>query len=445
MIIRSIRPFSVKETTDRTNPPSAQSRFPLAITFVIASWAALILLVSMSHLTMQRHAVAELNYLDDFTVYWDAAKEVAAGRTPYGWIENGTPKGSYLYPPFLALALAPVTRLVEFTTARWGWYLFSALCLGLGILISARTSRLSLRGRPVLALAPCGIALLPPAILTLATGQVAPQVLLAFAGAYHGICFKGPIVSGFSIAAGAYLKSFPGLLAGYLLLRRRWTALVSTILFGAAFVTFSVVLLGWDPHWMYLTAAIPLQNSLFAAPFNVSITGLLTRILVENAFTVPFISIGPTTATLLIALVTGFILVLTAQAIWRASPRDEDAAFGLAVVTALLASPINGYYNLVICVIPLAILARRAQDEWPRHFRWLLVTALLLAMPIELHDLLPADYPWWRDGLGNLLTSGPLFGLLALWVALMRICCRAESGPVASRQAASLRTRAGIE
>jgi len=392
---------------------------------VVAIWGALILIVSMSHLTTQRYAVAELGYFDDFTPYWNAAKEVAAGRTPYGWVENGIQEQSdYGYTPFLALALAPITRLADFPTARWGWYLFGALCLGLGFVITAWTSRLSLHGRPALALVPCGIGLLPAAILNLAEGQVVPLVLLAFAGAYHGACGGGPLVSGLSIATGAYLKSFPGFLAGYLFLRRRWTDLGATMLFGAALVACSVALLGWDPHWTYLTGVIPLQGSWFAAPFNVSISGLLTRVLTENAFTVPIFSIGATATNLLIALVAGLILVLAAQAVWRATPRDEGPAFGLAVVTALLVSPINGYYNLVICAIPLAVLAKRAQDDWPHHFRSLLVTALLLAMPIEISGLLPTEYPWWRDGLGTLLTSGPLLGLLALWVSLVLICRR---------------------
>jgi hypothetical protein len=43
-------------------------------------------------------------------------------------------------------------------------------------------------------------------------------------------------------------------------------------------------------------------------------------------------------------------------------------------------------------------------------------------MPIEYRDLWPVDPMPWRIGWGNLLTSGPFFGLLSLWVLMVRLC-----------------------
>jgi hypothetical protein len=85
-------------------------------------------------------------------------------------------------------------------------------------------------------------------------------------------------------------------------------------------------------------------------------------------------------------------------------------------------SPINGQYNLVIAALPLAVAAARVQSAWPRHLRWLLLAGLLLSCPVELYDLFPMDPMPWRLGWGNLLTSGPFFGLLTLWGLLLRLC-----------------------
>lgn len=104
---------------------------------------------------------------DDFLAYWRGANNVAAGRSPYEWLtENPTgPEmfvSVYVYSPLLALLLAPLTQVLDYTTARWAWLAFSALCLAVGVALVWRTSGLRLRGRNPLVLVSC-LALLPMA------------------------------------------------------------------------------------------------------------------------------------------------------------------------------------------------------------------------------------------------------------------------------------------
>src|SRR5580692_6314524 len=57
----------------------------------------------------------------DFSAYYDAARNILAGHSPF--LRSG-----YIYPPFLALMLTTVAWL-PYVTARWIWFLFSHACL----------------------------------------------------------------------------------------------------------------------------------------------------------------------------------------------------------------------------------------------------------------------------------------------------------------------------
>src|SRR5437868_11203508 len=68
---------------------------------------------------------------DDFTPYWNGALAVAAGASPYGWLAENRPQAvpDYIYPPLLALLLAPFARVLDATSARWGWLVLSTASL----------------------------------------------------------------------------------------------------------------------------------------------------------------------------------------------------------------------------------------------------------------------------------------------------------------------------
>jgi alpha-1,2-mannosyltransferase len=361
---------------------------------------------------------------DDFAMYWGGASSVAAGHSPYAWLAENRPLDlqDYHYPPLLALLLAPLTGVLAYPAARWAWLLFSLFCLAASGIMIWHASGLRALGAPALALTPFA-ALLPWTTTALGVGQLSPQLLLLIAGAYAALVARRPLAAGGLIAGAAYLKSFPALLGGYLLLRRQWRAALGALATGLVLVVVSLLVLGWEPHWTYLARVVPLQTLWVGGSFNVSLGGFLTRLLLPNEFTTPVVDAG-VWGRAGIALADVAVLAASAYAVWRAGANrvGEATAYALAVVAMLLVSPINGQYNLVIVALPLAVAAARVQGDWPRHLRWLLLAGLLLGCPVELYDLFPMDPMPWRLGWGNLLTSGPLFGLLALWGLLVRLC-----------------------
>src|SRR5947209_2326052 len=58
--------------------------------------------------------------LSDFRYYYEAARHISHGESPYLTSE-------YIYPPLLACLLAPIAWL-DYYTARWIWFVFSHAC-----------------------------------------------------------------------------------------------------------------------------------------------------------------------------------------------------------------------------------------------------------------------------------------------------------------------------
>src|SRR5688572_7589009 len=74
-------------------------------------------------------------YKNDFNVYYFAAQEVRAGRTPY---ENSLGEWTpYLYPPLLAELLVPFT-LLPLPVAAYLWFLLSAASLFFALKMSSQ-------------------------------------------------------------------------------------------------------------------------------------------------------------------------------------------------------------------------------------------------------------------------------------------------------------------
>lgn len=430
---------------DRAARPEAAPR--RARLLVLMLGAAVLLVVATGAIQIIAVVDAWLVPGDDFTPYWNGASSVAAGRSPYGWLTENRPQDppDYIYPPLLALLLAPATVILDYATARWLWLAFSVLGVAGGTALVWRSSGICWRGPSRLA-ALAFVGLLPAVFIALELGQLSPLLLLVIAASYAALGRPGR--AGALLAVGTYLKSFPGLLVGDLLLRRQWRGCVAAVGAGLALGAVSVAVLGWEPHWAYLTGVIPAQSRWFGGPFNVSLNGFFTRLFMDTPFSSPIVA-APVGGLVLIILSTALLLAATAYAIVgaRANAEGERAAFALTVTAMMLAAPINGQYNLVLAVVPLAVVVARVQQAWPHGLRWLLLVWLLLSLPVEFCDLglfaqwcspdlgnvSVKDLPW-RQGWGNLLTSARFMGLVVLWALLARLCLEPDPDQCAGQR-----------
>ena len=156
------------------------------------------------------NVVPQLSHPSDFTLYYQAAQNVLAGRSPF--VTEG-----YIYPPLLACLLTPLATL-SYVAARWVWFIFSQLCL-----IAAALLTWKHMGRDWAAA--CSIAFVwalgGAAVESLALGQLGPLLALLLAIAYTQRGWRSAAAAGFGLA----LKFIPGVLAAALVLRRDWRRL----------------------------------------------------------------------------------------------------------------------------------------------------------------------------------------------------------------------------
>jgi len=401
-----------------------------------AVFAALVVTQALTALV-----IAFVGNAQDFGSYWIAASRTAAGGTPYDWLAVDRPiagdETEHVYPPLLAVLLMPLTGWLDYPAARLLWLLFSVLCLGVGLALSWRLSGLrASRHGGYAALA--ALALLPSVSITLAVGQLSCQLLLLLAGIFALRRARRWAAAGAVLGFSIYLKVFPAIVGGYLLLRREWRAAVGAAVTGAALVGFTVLAIGWEPHWTYLTRVLPAQSRLFGLPQNVSLTGFVTHTAIANAYTTPVVA-ADLAGRALVALASLALLAAAGYAVWRGRSREgaDAPAYALTVVTALLITPATGFYNLVVAALPLGVAISRAAGGRPARAALLVAAIVLLGLPTDLCELLPVrvwcfDY-WvaqglptaalpWRVGWGNLLMAGPFYGLLLLWGLLWRLC-----------------------
>jgi hypothetical protein len=190
-----------------------------------SSWAQTVLtsLALVSLLLLAGQAVRAAGKIEDFDVYHDAAVRVHDGETPY--LHLGVLRRTYVYPPFLASALAPLTPLGRDPMyALWAALQFGALIGSLRLV--ARWLRSHPQAPTILALSLLFVT--PFAMNAARRGQVGPLLLFLTLAAisWEG---SGKIVrASAALATAMSLKLFPALIALAWLLRRRSSAIAWT-------------------------------------------------------------------------------------------------------------------------------------------------------------------------------------------------------------------------
>jgi hypothetical protein len=151
----------------------------------------------------------------DFLGYYSAAWHVRHGESPF--LED-----SYIYPPLLALLMAPLGA-IGYVAARWVWFVFSQGCLLLAAWLVYRYL-----GRGLLAA--CSVALVWAGGRSggeaAGVGQLGPELALLLAIAYTAADWR----QGASLGLGIALKLLPGPCAIGLAMARCWRALWAAIL-----------------------------------------------------------------------------------------------------------------------------------------------------------------------------------------------------------------------
>ena len=361
----------------------------------------------------------------DFVNYFGGAQAAAHGTDIYADFKRSWGSEAwvvaYIYPPFFALVLAPLTSLGLLAAARIWLLAVHAAFFGSLALILRIHPELSRGGRRLLLLASLGFM---PVYLNLKFQQVATVWLLLMTAALWAALRRRAGLAGALIAAAASLKVSPIVLIPLFARLGRWRI---AVLAGVTLVGLTVVtMLAAPGSWQFFTVVLPRIGLGTANWDNGSIDGLVSRL----AQLAPGL-LGDATQTVAKVVIIAAAVIVIGVTLWRAGQPGIAQAWALrlsvaALITALLiVSSVTWQHHLVTLLLPMAtgiawITVRRPGAR----YGWWLFAAYAMCWMDRRAFPLPADLQVHSSTQAALVLAGTsvkLIGLLLLWTLLLQM------------------------
>jgi hypothetical protein len=400
----------------RLYEPRFQERVLLLLLIIAAAYYVIWSVVQWATLTPE-----SLRF--DFANYFGGAQAAAHGTDIYADFKRswGTEAWvvAYIYPPFFAELLAPLTPLGLVGAARVWLLVVHAAFIGSLALLLRLHPELSRAGRRVLLVAAFGFM---PVYLNLKFQQVATVWLLLLAAAVWAALRRRDTLAGGFIALAASIKVTPiFLIPLFARLGRLRLAIIGS---GLLVVVTTVTMLASPGSWQFFTVVLPRIGLGTANWDNGSIDGLVSRIVVLA----PHLLGGTTesVAKVVIALAAVTVIGVTIWLAGRAGTHDSWTLrlSAAALMTSLLiASSVTWQHHLVTLLLPMATsLAWITQRRPGARYGWALAAAYVMCWADRRAFPLPADLQVHSAAQGAMVLAGTsvkLVGLLLLWTLLL--------------------------
>lgn len=332
----------------------AQPRVRLTVLILLVALALVFRILQFVALTR------EIQWGYDFSAYWSAAGHLLAGEPLYSAAQLAGPYAPqvqylYLYPPPVAVAVAPLAALfpTDYRAAAWVWTAVGAIVLAWSVLALARSERLAERF-PVLEgrgrwLLVAGAFAFPPVVGELVMGNVHLLLLGLLTVAWLGIrrdTGNGDLVAGAAVGVAAVIKVFPGLLLLWFLLTRRYRAAAGVAIGAGAFIAVTLPFTGIQP-WLQFPTVLA----------NLSAPADTTDTLAPTVWLAPYV--GFLGARIVVTAAAVMLLVAMSIAarsdLPSARPSIVARSFGAAVVLSVLVAPALYHHYLALLVLPFLL------------------------------------------------------------------------------------------
>ena len=360
----------------------------------------------------------------DFVNYFGGAQAAAHGTDIYADFKRSWGSEAwvvaYIYPPFFALLLAPLTSLGLLAAARiWLLAVHAAFLVALALILRIHPE-LSRSGRRLFLLA--GFTFMP-VYLNLKFQQVATLWLLLITAALWAALRRRAGLAGVFIAAAASLKVTPIFLIPLFARLGRWRI---ALLSGVTLVVVTVVtMLAAPGSWQFFTVVLPRIGLGTANWDNGSIDGLVSRT-VEIA---PGLFGGATQTVAKVTIAAAAVVVIGAT-LWTARNVGEQVwtlRLGVAalITSLLIVSSVTWQHHLVTLLLPIATAIAWITVRRPgARYGWGLAAAYLMCWVDRRAFPLPPDLQVHTPGQAALVLAGTsvkLAGLVLLWLLLLRM------------------------
>jgi hypothetical protein len=263
----------------------------------------------------------------------------------------------------------------------------------------------------------------PPTRLSLQLGQISILIAVMLVGCLA--LERRPYLAGLLLASASWIKLTPIVIGVRYALRRPRSVLWWTIIAGLALLALSLLAYGVAPYQYFFESIVFGREYPYAAEHNISFYGFWSRLLARSLYAVPLLD-APTLVRSLTILSSVATLGLC---IWATrAPSDQlgnKLVFCLWLCAMQLLSPSNGYYSLVVLLLPLLVVLRYLEQRPDRGVRlWLILGTALVCIPPTWSDWQPALYTTVHTGWGLLVLTPSLYGLLIYTILLAQLAHR---------------------
>lgn len=357
----------------------------------------------------------------DFQVFYDAAR-AARERAPLydldGIRQDAGTVAVYRHAPVGASILTPLTWL-PFRAALHGWRLLNVAIYVATLGALLRYCRLDPRRSPALGLIVLWFVS-APSRESLAGGQWDALFLAASVLALIALDRRRDTWAGAALALPIALKFYPALLLLMPAAQRRYRALAGCAIAGAALTLLGLLVAGPANSRAFFLAVLPAVGGGTLYAENQTLYALIGRLLAAdlagNGLGASY-PVGPTT---LLSRALGFLLIaITALVVRRRTDDDfiQALRFVLPIPVTLLAVPTAWVHYEMWALFPLAVVATvLTRGTHPRPVvACFIVAALAIPFGTERDVVQAGAYTLF----GRLLLSYKVYGLLALWLAVL--------------------------
>ena len=304
------------------------------------------------------------------------------------------PFSDYLYPPFLAVAMEPLTWL-PCGTAQQAWMVFNAGLWLTSAVLMAREARTLFQSEGAYTTTLLLTLFCFPAWWGFALGQITFVLLLGFI-VLPSLARRHPRWAGVVLAVLICIKLYPAILLVWLISNKRWSAVKATVIACTA-IGLGVVLVVGLPGLLAYHSGITSGFGFTSAAHNEAPSRALVWLALMVGVHLPS-TIAGWTASILLALVGGAYVILVWQQRGSTSEQKEAAGYAAALCVMLLLSPLI-WAHYWVWLLPALLAYLRS---FPSGWKLALGCAILTCLPL----------PFYTDTRG-LMVSADLHGIAA--------------------------------
>ena len=353
---------------------------------------------------------------DDFRAYYQAGRHILSSANVY---DRNVVEGGFLYSPFFALLMVPLSYLPQITAATL-WYFTNIasllLALILGLYFNERTAQPVMswlktasqdRRLKLILLLSMGLSA-KFWLNSIEHGQVNLHLLALVLIAIYSLKKQRVLIGSLFLGTATVIKILPGLFLFYFLLRRQYRFVVLSIFWITLFIFLPGLILGWHVNcnllaaWFHKTiGATLIEGMIGTGDSNQSVPAMLARFLSnvpaqeKTGASVNFLSLSAQTVDIIIKVSSLLFLLAIAisarllnQKALNATEKinsRENLALSLVFLTSALLPPHTWKAYFVTSIMAYTTVVCTLTKKRYNKSRRLFI--LLLATSFGLHTL----------------------------------------------------------